>query len=65
MRCQCPQCCETPSPTWTPEYRLRCEATFVLRLPLAARREYLAAPLVAKRVEALKAWMLRLHAQRQ
>lgn len=41
--CQCPACCvSNPSPTYQPAYRLACEARYLLTVPLAERRAYLA-----------------------
>lgn len=59
--CRCPQCSPEPLPTWTPAWRLECEARWLLAQPLAARRDYLAMPLVQGRSAALKAEMTRLH----
>lgn len=61
MPCLCPMCCATPSPTWTPQWRLECEARWLLGKPLAYRRDYLAQPAVLRRADALMAEMLRLH----
>lgn len=61
--CQCEQCADDPSPTWTRAYAIECEARWLLSLPLAFRRQYLAKPAVSARAEMLKAEMLRLHAQ--
>lgn len=60
MRCLCPMCSPTPSPTWTPQYRLECEARWLLGRPLSARQEYLG-KIDPGRAETLKAEMLRLH----
>lgn len=59
MICRCPACTPDPAPTWTPEYRLECEARHLLRLPLAERRQALAAPARAARRLALEAEMRR------
>lgn len=45
--------------THSPEYRLECEARYLLRLPLAERREAMARPARAKRLTALRAEMTR------
>lgn len=65
MPCKCPQCSQTPSRTWTPAWRLECEARWLLGLTLDARREHLAHPLVQARAEALKAEILLLHGKRR
>lgn len=41
------------NPSWTREHALMCEARMLARMSLAARREYLAAPLVNGRKDAL------------
>ena len=61
MTCMCPQCSATPLPTWTPEWRLECEARWLLGKPIWVRKEYLDKPAVAQRAEVLKGEMLRLH----
>lgn len=60
MPCLCPMCCATPSPTWTPQWRLECEARWLLARTLTVRRDYLDAIDPARAAE-LKAEMLRLH----
>lgn len=60
MQCKCPMCSPSPWPTWTPQYRLECEARWLLAQPLAYRREHLT-NIDPRRAEALKAEMLRLH----
>lgn len=50
--CLCPFCAATPAPTFTPEFRIACEARMVLGWPLETRRAYLAArPVQARRAE--------------
>ena len=57
--CLCPCCASAPSPTYLPAFRLETEARYLLTLPLAQRREYLAAkPVQARRAE-LQAEMTR------
>lgn len=58
-KCLCPACTPEPAPTWTPDYRLACEARHLLNLPLAERRKALAAQARAARRQALEAEMLR------
>ena len=38
--CQCEACAETPAPTYTRAFAQRCEARFVLSLPLERRNQY-------------------------
>lgn len=61
MPCKCPMCCATPSPTWTPSWRLECEARWLLAQPLAYRRAHLDKPAVQARAEDLRQIMTRLH----
>lgn len=60
MRCQCPQCSPTPSPTWTREHALLCEARMLASLPLTVRRDYLASPMVQARRQTLEHLLLDL-----
>lgn len=39
-RCQCEQCSDQPSPTYTREHLAACEARFVMRMPRHIRNEY-------------------------
>lgn len=51
-KCFCPACAALPAPTFTPEFRLACEARMVLGWPLEERRAYLAArPVQARRAD--------------
>ena len=51
-KCFCPACAALPAPTFTPEFRLACEARMVLGWPLEDRRAYLAArPVQARRAD--------------
>jgi hypothetical protein len=52
-------------PTWTAEYRLECEARYLLAMPLEERRYALRSPKRAGRVDDLKREMIRLHAARK
>lgn len=47
------------SQTWTDQWRLQCEARYLLSMPLEQRREALEMPARAKRVKALKEEMQR------
>ena len=49
----------TENTTWTPEYRLQCEAAMLLRMPLMLRRMELDVPARAKRKHTLEAEMKR------
>jgi hypothetical protein len=41
-KCLCPLCTSNPAPTYTPEFRLLCEARYIARFSTdAERREYL------------------------
>lgn len=43
VTCLCPQCTSSPAHTYTPEYRMECEARMVCDMPTKERRaEYLA-----------------------
>lgn len=64
-RCQCPQCCKTPAKTWTPAWRLECEARFVMRMAAWQQRDYLAQPLVQGRAADLRKAMDKLQAKRR
>ena len=58
-QCLCPTCPpDNIGPTYTPEYRLACEAREVLRWPLLQRRAHLSSPAVQGRREALEAAIL-------
>jgi hypothetical protein len=39
MPCLCPLCTDTPAYTWTPEWRLICEARGICRLPKIEERQ--------------------------
>ena len=54
MICRCPQCSPDPLPTWTLEFRLQCEARYLLAMSLYRRREELANKHRAKRRQALE-----------
>lgn len=49
MVCQCPQCSQTPSPTWSREHAIQCEARWLASLSLTQRRTHLTAPAVQGR----------------
>lgn len=60
--CLCPACSpDNIGPTYTPEYRLACEAREVLRWPLERRRQYLAARAVQGRRGELEAALIVEH----
>jgi len=65
MSCRCPSCSADPLPTWTPEWRLECEARALLAVPPRQRRLLLADPARAKRREALEQEMLRLWGEKK
>ncbi|MGC8703736.1 MAG: DUF7696 family protein [Thiomonas sp.] len=58
---------DTPrGPTWSEQYRLECEARYILRMPLADRRRWLAElERVRGKVDALKDEIVRQWQQRQ
>lgn len=43
MTCKCPDCALNPSPTYLPDYRRKCEISFLARLSEDQRQEYLKA----------------------
>lgn len=47
------------NPTWSPEFRLECEAAMLLRMPLIQRRIELAVPARAQRKHDLEVEMRR------
>ncbi len=50
--CMCPQCMALPLHSYTPAFRLECEARAVLAWPIEARREYLASrPVQGRRAD--------------
>ncbi len=50
--CLCPQCTALPLHSYTPAFRLECEARAVLAWPIEERRAYLAARgVVARRID--------------
>ena len=53
MPCHCPQCSPTPLRTWTPEFRVWCEAKRLLRLTDAEQESYLTHPMVTARAFSL------------
>ena len=57
--CRCPSCSSTPAYTWTPEYRLQCEARYLLNMPLRERQDALKHPARALRRADLEAEMKR------
>lgn len=57
--CLCPSCTTTPSPTWTPAFRLECEARYLLGMPLRIRQDALKHPARAMRRAELEAEMKR------
>ncbi len=59
--CRCQTCSTDPLPTWMPEFRIACEARWLLSKPLTERREYLASPMVKTRSDDLKAAMVKAH----
>lgn len=52
--CLCPSCSETPAHTWTPEFRLECEARYLLGLPLKVRQDALIHPARSMRRKSLE-----------
>lgn len=59
--CQCETCApQNPAPTYTQDWRLTCEARWLMRLPRQMRQEYLDKPAVQARRSALVAILIKL-----
>ena len=53
--CLCPQCTDTPAPSYSGKWRAECEARYVSQLPKAERQDYYAQVLKSRGYEALAA----------
>ena len=58
-RCECQKCSDSPKPNFSKEWMRACEARYLLTVPLAERRAYLAHKNVEPRRKELEAAILK------